>query len=122
MSNRYEAFADAILKQAAQDGRAQPWKSTVDTGAAAPTEEWVKVPKPANNLRDIDMRAGASPAKTNALQNSMYVCLVATNKFFDTHIYSLYLVSFEEDLRYPSSGVGLCLEVEFLGPAVLALL
>lgn len=42
-SNHYEDLTLALLAEAAQDGRAQPWMKSVDLRATAPAEEWVQI-------------------------------------------------------------------------------
>ncbi|KAI3318884.1 hypothetical protein HD806DRAFT_511225 [Xylariaceae sp. AK1471] len=74
MSNQYEALVQAMLSQAAQDQRAQPWKHSVNTQAPISQEEWVEVnPSPTSEnpkpdvrtnvfpIGDVDVRANAFP-------------------------------------------------------------
>ncbi|KAF4636746.1 hypothetical protein G7Y89_g1345 [Cudoniella acicularis] len=68
MSNRYEAFARAIIEQASHDKRAQPWNNSADTQAVSLAEEWIEINQRTNQ---VDVRENAFPmgevdARTNS--------------------------------------------------------
>ncbi|KAI1075672.1 hypothetical protein F5B20DRAFT_558956 [Whalleya microplaca] len=60
MSNHYEALAKAVVKQAAHDTRAQPWKTNIDTRAPASTEEWIEINRTGHRC-EVDVRTNAFP-------------------------------------------------------------